>query len=132
MDLRDQFLLDPDVAFLNHGSFGACPRPVFEAYQRWQLELERRPVEFLDRRLEELLAVARAALAHYLVAQAAGLVFVSNATTGMNTVARSLGLGPGDEVLTSDQDYGAVDMTWEATGATLVRAPLESLWEHAT
>src|SRR5919201_413421 len=63
--LRDEFLLDPDVVFLNHGSFGACPRDVFERYQEWQLELERQPVEILGRRLEGLLAEARAALADY-------------------------------------------------------------------
>ena len=54
-NLARQFLLRDDVVFLNHGSFGACPRPVFEAYQRWQLELEREPVEFLGRRLTELM-----------------------------------------------------------------------------
>ena len=59
-------------------------------------------------------------------------MFVTNAMTGMNTVVRSLGLGPGDEILTSDHEYGAVDLAWEATGARLVRAPLEALWEHAT
>jgi isopenicillin-N epimerase len=53
----DEFLLDPNVVFLNHGSFGACPRPVFERYQTLQRELEREPIEFLDRRLPELLAV---------------------------------------------------------------------------
>ena len=131
MDLRGQFLLDPDVVFLNHGSFGACPRPVFEAYQRWQRELEREPVEFLARRWERLLAEARADLARYVGAQADDLVFVTNAMTGMNTLARSL-VEPGDEVLTSDQEYEAVDAAWEAAGATLVRAPVESLWEHAT
>ena len=64
--LRDLFLLDPDVVFLNHGSFGACPRPVFEAYQRWQRELERQPVDFLGRRADGLLADARGALGAYL------------------------------------------------------------------
>src|SRR5713101_8262388 len=58
--LRHEFLLDPDVVFLNHGSFGACPRPVFERYQAWQVELERQPVEFLGRRQWRVLAEARA------------------------------------------------------------------------
>src|SRR5213594_1252863 len=88
--LRDQFLLDPSVVFLNHGSFGACPRPVFEIYQRWQLELERQPVEFLGRRHDELLAKARASLGAYLNVGADDLIFVPNATTGINIVARSL------------------------------------------
>jgi isopenicillin-N epimerase len=128
--LRDQFLLDPGVVFLNHGSFGACPKPVLEAYQQWQSELERQPVEFLARRSEELLAEAREALAAYLGARGEDLVFVPNATTGMNTVAQSLRLGPEDEVLTTDLEYGAVDLTWAATGARVVRVPVESLWEH--
>lgn len=132
VSLRDQFLIDQDVVFLNHGSFGACPRPVFDAYRRWQRELERNPVEFLARRWEKLLAEARATLAAYVGARAQDLVFVTNAMTAMNTVARSLRLGPDDEVLTSDQEYGAVDLAWEATGARLVRAPLDTLWEHAT
>ena len=70
--LRDEFLLDPSVTFLNHGSFGACPREVFARYQDWQLELEHRPVEFLGRRLRGLLAEARAALGELLERQAAG------------------------------------------------------------
>jgi isopenicillin-N epimerase len=128
--LRDQFLLDSDVVFLNHGSFGACPRQVLEEYQRWQRELERQPVDFLARRAPALLDEARAALGAYLGARGEDLVFVPNATTGMNTVARSLRLGPEDEVLTTDQEYGAVDFTWDATDARVVRAPVESLWEH--
>jgi len=87
--LRREFLLDPEVAFLNHGSFGACPRPVFERYQAWQRELEREPVDFLGRRLPDLLDGARAALAAYLGCAAADLAFVQNATTGVNIAARS-------------------------------------------
>jgi len=111
--LREQFLLDPDVVFLNHGSYGACPRPVFEEYQRWQLEMERQPVEFLGRRSEDLLDAARERLATYLHADCNDLVFVTNATSGLNIVARSLPLADGDEVLATDHEYGALDRTWE-------------------
>lgn len=107
-----EYLLRPEIAFLNHGSFGACPRPVFETYQRWQRELAFQPVEFLGRRLDGLLAEARAPLAAYLGTQADHLVFVPNATHGMNIVARSLRLAPGDEVLLTDHEYGAVLRTW--------------------
>jgi isopenicillin-N epimerase len=106
------FLLREGVAFLNHGSFGACPRPVFETYQRWQRELEAEPVEFLGRRIPDLLAAARAALGAYVGAAADDLVFVPNATTGVNIVAHSLDLQPGDEVLGTDHEYGAVERTW--------------------
>src|SRR5919109_812962 len=97
--LREQFLLRQDVVFLNHGSFGACPRPVFEAYQEWQRELERQPVEFLGRRGRGLLRDAAAKLAAYVGADADDLVFATNSTLAVNVVARSLPLGLGDEVL---------------------------------
>ena len=87
---KADFLLDPDIHFLNHGSFGACPRPVFEAYQRWQAELERQPVEFLGRRATELLAESRAALAAYLGVAADDLVYFPNPTTAINMVARNV------------------------------------------
>ena len=119
--MREHFLLDPDVVFLNHGSFGACPKPVFAELQRWQLEMERNPVHFLGRRSAVLLHAARQRLANYLGAEVDDLVFVPNATTGVNTVARSFALQPGDEVLTTDHEYGACDATWrfvcERTGA---------------
>ncbi len=126
--LRDLFLLRPDVVFMNHGSFGACPRPVMEAYRAWQLELERQPVEFLGRRFRELMGEARAALGAYVGAGADDLVYVANATTGLNIVARSLPLAPGDEVLATDQEYGALDRTWRFVcrkrGARYVRQQL--------
>jgi isopenicillin-N epimerase len=122
--LRDQFLLDPTVTFLNHGSFGACPRPVFEEYQRWQRELERQPVEFIGRRYNGLMRAAREALAEYVGTAAEDLVYVPNATVALNIVARSLKLQPGDEILTTDHEYGAIARTWRfvcaQTGARLV------------
>jgi isopenicillin-N epimerase len=110
--LRDLFLLRPNIVFLNHGSFGACPRPVFEAYQAWQLELERQPVEFLARRFKVLMRQAREALAAYVGAAADDLVYVPNATIGLNMIARSLPLKPGGEVLATNHEYGALDRTW--------------------
>ena len=110
---RDEFLLDPRITFLNHGSFGATPRRVFDCYQRWQRELEYEPVEFLSRRAPELLQASRTFLAEYLNTQANNLVYVQNATVGLNIIARSLNLVPRDEVLSSDHEYGALDRTWK-------------------
>ncbi len=128
--LREQFLLRPDVTFLNHGSFGACPRPVFERYQAWQLELEQQPVEFLGRRSHVLLGEVRAALAAYLGADADEVVYFPNVTTALNVVARSLPLEEGDEVLTADHEYGALERTWrficEPRRARYVVQPLPS------
>ncbi len=115
--IKDDFLLDPKVTFLNHGSFGAVPRPVFEAYQHWQLELEKQPVEFLGRRASSLLYKSRTDLANYLGTQADNLVYVTNATIGLNIVARSLQLSPDDEVLASNHEYGALDRTWQFLSA---------------
>lgn len=110
--LRDEFLLDPGLVFLNHGSFGACPAPVLQALQHWQRETERNPVALLGRRSAELLRAARGALAGALGAETEDLVFMPNATTGVNTVARSLSLQAGDEVLATDHEYGACDAAW--------------------
>ena len=122
------FMLRPGVVYLNHGSFGACPRPVFERYQAWQRELETEPVEFLGRRFASLMRGAREGLAAFVGADPDDLVFVPNATTGLNAVARSLRLEPGDEVLATDHEYGALDRTWtfvcEKQAARYVRRPL--------
>lgn len=126
--LRELFLLQPGLTFLNHGSFGACPRPVFEAYQRWQVELERQPVEFLGRRSADLLAEARAKLAAYVGAATDEVVYFPNSTTAINMVVRSLELRPGDEILTTDHEYGAMDRTWrfvsDKIGARYIHRPV--------
>lgn len=125
-NLTQHFLLDPEVVFLNHGSFGACPRPVFEDYQRWQLKLERQPVEFLDSRrgLEANLRVARAALAAEFGTAPDNIAQVSNATTGLNIALQSLPLQPGDEILTTNHEYNALEKTLafvaRRTGARIV------------
>lgn len=111
--LKEFFLLDPQVVFLNHGSFGACPRPVFEKYQEWQRLLERQPVQFLGVELDNLLLQSRRILGDYIHAQSSDLVYILNATHGVNIVIRSLQLNPGDEVLTTDQEYGACNLACE-------------------
>ncbi|HEX7540748.1 MAG TPA: aminotransferase class V-fold PLP-dependent enzyme [Anaerolineales bacterium] len=110
--LRHYFLLDPSTTFLNHGSFGATPRPVFRTYQRRQRELERQPVEFLGRRFTDLMRAASQSLADTLGTKADNLVYTTNVTESLNLVAHSLSLGPDDEVLSTDHEYGALDRTW--------------------
>jgi isopenicillin-N epimerase len=110
--LRAEFLLNPAVVFLNHGSFGATPEPVFAEYVRWGREMERQPVEFIGRRAEGLLDETRAIMATALGCARDDMVFVPNATTGVNVVARSLPLEPGDEVLGTDLEYGACARAW--------------------
>jgi isopenicillin-N epimerase len=135
-NLRAEFLLDPSVTFLNHGSFGACPRAVFERYQEWQLELERQPVLFLMRRINGLLGDARAALAAYVGCDPDDLVFVPNVTSALNVIARAVGLGPDDEILATNLEYGANDLMWAYVcaeiGARYVQAqiPLPLLSEE--
>lgn len=111
-DLKRHFLLDPSVTFLNHGSFGGTPRPVFREYQRWQRELENQPVEFLGRRSSQLLSESRCELGRFLGTHADNLVFTQNVTISLNIIARSLELGAGDEVLATNHEYGAIVRTW--------------------
>jgi isopenicillin-N epimerase len=120
--------LDPAVAYLNHGSFGATPAVVLAVQQALRDDLERNPVQFLVQRLPELLAGVRSCAAEFLGADEDGLVFVDNATTATQTVIAQTRLGPGDEVVTTDHCYGAVlaqlRRAVDLAGAQLVVAPV--------
>jgi isopenicillin-N epimerase len=106
-ELARHWTVDPEIAFLNHGSFGACPRPVLEAQQELRARMERQPVLFLSRELEGRLDESRTALAQFVGADPEDFAFVPNATSGVNTVVRSLRLSSGDELLTTDHAYNA-------------------------
>jgi isopenicillin-N epimerase len=120
--------LDPTVAYLNHGSFGACPATVLELQAALRLEMEREPVEFLSVRLGRRLAAAREPLAAFLGAEPDNLAFVTNATSGVNAVLRSLEFRGGDELLTTSHVYAAcrktLDYVASRSGARVVVAPL--------
>jgi isopenicillin-N epimerase len=127
-ELRSHWVLDSTVSYLNHGSFGACPAAVLEAQAALRLEMEREPVDFLDARLPARLEVARRELAAFVGADPADLVFVPNATTGVNAVLRSLRFAPGEELLVTDHTYAAcrkcADFIAARSGARIVIAQL--------
>ncbi|HEY7016874.1 MAG TPA: aminotransferase class V-fold PLP-dependent enzyme [Gaiellaceae bacterium] len=116
-EFRREFALDPEVVFLNHGSFGAAPRRVLDYQAEIRRRLELNPVGFLKRELPDLMEEARACLGDYLGAEQAGLGLLPNATTGINAVARSLRLEPGDEIVLTDHEYGAMRLLWDEVAA---------------
>jgi isopenicillin-N epimerase len=113
----NDWLLDPEVAFLNHGSFGATPRAVLAEQDRWRAAMERHPTHFMSEELPPALAAASARLATFVGARAEDLVFVENATAGCNAVLRSLRFVPGDEILVTDHGYPAVRKAAEYVAA---------------
>lgn len=145
--MKKHFLLDPDIIFLNHGSFGATPHSVFEAYQEWQRRLERQPVHFIMHELWDHLAYAREKLGDFVGANPNDLVFIPNSTFGLNVVARSFQIEPDSEVLTTNHEYGACDNVWHflsrKQGFRYVQQPItlpvvspeaivEQLWQGVT
>jgi isopenicillin-N epimerase len=126
--VRGLWMLDPEVAFLNHGSFGACPRRVFDFATEMRARLEREPIRFLIADLDRKMDEARAAIAAFMGADEGDLAFVPNATAGTSTVVRSLKLAPGDELVTTDHAYNACRQQLEEAallaGARVVTAVL--------
>lgn len=118
--------LDPDMVFLNHGSFGACPQVILDRQNEYRQQLEKQPVRFFMREMEQLFDHSRNQVARFVNASPEDLVFVDNATTGVNTVFRSLKFNRGDEILFTNHIYGAckrlLEFISEQTGAKLVEA----------
>src|SRR5687767_3271634 len=110
--LKAHWSFRPDTTYLNHGSFGPPPRPVREARQKWQDALDCQPMDFFVRQFEPAWIAARERLARSVGVPPSDLIFVENATVGMNVVADSFPLAAGDEVLLTDHEYGAVERTW--------------------
>ncbi|HTI28868.1 MAG TPA: aminotransferase class V-fold PLP-dependent enzyme [Methylomirabilota bacterium] len=127
-EFAEHWTLDPAIAFLNHGSFGAAPRPVLAAQQAWRERMEAEPVRFFSHELEPALDRARTALGAFVGADPDDLAFVPNATAGTNTMLRSLEFRPGDELLTTDHAYNAaknaMEFAAQRDGARVVIAPI--------
>jgi len=122
--MRQHWLLDPSITFLNHGSYGATPRAVLEKQSEYRARLEAEPVRFLVRELEPLLDAARTEVASFIHAEPEDVVFVPNATAGVNAVLRSLDLDEHDELLVTNQEYNAsrnaLDYVAQIAGAKVV------------
>ena len=112
-NLKHQFMLDPNVTFLNHGSFGACTKPIYEDLLKWQKIMEKEPVKFFEDTLYDALKASRRALGNYVGCSPDDLVYFPNPTTAINAVARSLKLKPGEEVLSTNHIYGALNRSWK-------------------
>ena len=127
-EIRAQFALDPNLTFLNHGSFGSLPRIVRDAQEAWRMRIESNPIEWIGRRNIESLAAAKKPLSRFVGCQPNDLGFVTNATEGVNAVLRSLHFEAGDELLTCDHAYNAVRQAMkfraQETGARVVEVPM--------
>jgi isopenicillin-N epimerase len=127
--VKELFLLDQELTFLNFGSFGACPKPIFEKYQEWQLRLEREPVQFIVYKAIEELENVRRLLGEFVGCHYQDIVMVTNPSYAVNTIAKSFPMKNGDEILTTDLEYGACDRMWnyycDKAGAKYIRQKIE-------
>jgi len=123
--MKDWFLLDPDITFLNHGSYGACSKPVFKEYQDWQQKLETQPVQFMTNQVYSAMEKSRESMSQFVGCDEEELVFFQNPTTAVTNVIYNLDLKPGDEVLMSNHEYGALVRAWkmwgEKTGVNIIQ-----------
>ena len=114
--LGDMFLLDPEITFLNHGSYGACPKPVFKAYQDWQKKLESQPVQFMTNQVYSALEKSRVSMSQFVGCDEDEMVFIQNPTTAVTNIIYNLDLKAGEEVLMSNHEYGALVRAWNMWG----------------
>ena len=114
--MKDWFLLDPDITFLNHGSYGACSKPVFKEYQDWQKKLEDQPVQFMTNQVYSAMEKSRESMSQFVGCDEEELVFFQNPTTAVTNVIYNLDLKSGDEVLMSNHEYGALVRAWKMWG----------------
>lgn len=128
-EIKEQFLLKKEITYLNFGAYGACPRPIFDAYQNFQRELEEEPTLFINELGPEYLKKSRIALGKYLNCSADDVVYVTSPSYAVNLIAKSLQIKAGDEVLTTNLEYGPCDKTWkyycEQKGATYKRIQVQ-------
>ena len=111
-NLKTLFQLDHDITFLNHGSYGSCPIPVFENYQKWQVMIEQHPVKFMQDDVYQYLEESRRALGAYINCDKDDLIYVPNPTHAVASIINNVILDKGDEVLTTDLEYGSCDRMW--------------------
>ena len=111
-NLKSLFQLDPDITFLNHGSYGACPSPVFEDYQKWQVMIEQHPVKFMQDDIYQYLDESRSSLGSYINCDKNDLIYVPNPTHAVANIINNVNLDIGDEVLSTDLEYGSCDRMW--------------------
>ena len=104
--------MDPDITFLNHGSYGACPIPVFEDYQDWQKKLETQPVQFMTDHLWKCLKHSRECLGEFIKCSDEDIILFPNPTTAVNNIIDNLDLASDDEVLMTQHEYGALVRAW--------------------
>ena len=110
--MKDLFLLDHNITYLNHGSYGACPAVVFENYQSWQRKLEEGPVQFMKKTLWENLKISRDVLGEFIGCDGGDLLLFPNPTTAVNNIIENLNLSEGDELLMTQHEYGALVRAW--------------------
>jgi len=124
--IKSLFLLNNNIVYLNHGSFGACPKPIFNSLLKWQTTLENQPVQFLVEDCEKLMYNSRKSLSSFIDCNPDDIVFFQNPTTAINEIVRSIAIEKGDEILSTDHEYGAMDRTWDficnKKGATYIKS----------
>lgn len=112
-NLKHDFLLEENITYLNFASFGACPKPIFENYIHWQYELEKEPVQFIAHNAIRYLQTSREALAKFIHCHVDDIVLLTNPSYAVNLIAKSFPLKEGDEVLSTQLEYGACERTWK-------------------